>query len=115
MKNPVVEFLNGEVLEIGPHEWVIEEDNYISNDDNHTIIKKTIKQIPLMLAWAVTVHKSQGASLDSVIVDIGDTIFECGQTYVALSRIKSLEGLYLTGFDYTKIKINRKVHTFYNH
>lgn len=73
-----------------------------------------VSQLPLILAWALTIHKAQGATLDIAEVDAGSGIFECGQTYVALSRVKSLEGLYLTSFDASKIKINRKVQEFYN-
>jgi ATP-dependent DNA helicase PIF1 len=72
-----------------------------------------IMQVPLILAWALTIHKSQGATLDAAEIDVGSGIFECGQTYVALSRVKSLNGLYLTSFDVTKIKINKKVKAFY--
>jgi ATP-dependent exoDNAse (exonuclease V) alpha subunit len=54
------------------------------------------KQIPLRLAWAVTVHKSQGQTYDEVQIDMGAKAFSPGQTYVALSRVRSLEGLYLT-------------------
>jgi ATP-dependent DNA helicase PIF1 len=72
-----------------------------------------IMQIPLIHAWAITIHKSQGATLDAAQIDIGNNIFECGQTYVALSRIKSLEGLYLIAFNPLKIKIYKKVEKFY--
>lgn len=73
-----------------------------------------VKQIPLILAWALTIHKSQGATMDAIEVDAGSGIFECGQTYVALSRVKTLDGLYLSAFDVTRIKVNRKVQDFYN-
>ena len=55
----------------------------------------------------------QGATLDCAEIDVGNSIFECGQTYVALSRVKSLDGLYLTSFEATKIIINKKVKQFY--
>jgi ATP-dependent DNA helicase PIF1 len=74
-----------------------------------------VSQIPLILAWALTIHKSQGATLEHAEIDAGSNIFECGQTYVALSRVKSLEGLYLASFDASKIKINRRVQNFYIH
>jgi ATP-dependent exoDNAse (exonuclease V) alpha subunit len=54
------------------------------------------RQIPLRLAWAVTVHKSQGQTYDEVTIDMGSGAFSSGHTYVALSRVRSLEGLYLT-------------------
>ena len=73
-----------------------------------------VSQFPLVLAWAITIHKIQGATLDKAIVDCGNNVFECGQTYVALSRIRSLSGLYLTGLNMEKIKVNEKVVEFYN-
>jgi ATP-dependent DNA helicase PIF1 len=73
-----------------------------------------VSQLPIILAWAITIHKSQGASLDMAEIDVGSDIFECGQTYVALSRVRSLEGLFLTSFDLSKILINKKVQEFYN-
>jgi ATP-dependent DNA helicase PIF1 len=72
-----------------------------------------VSQLPLILAWALTIHKAQGATLDIAEIDAGSGIFECGQTYVALSRVKSLEGLYLTSFDASRIKVSRKVQEFY--
>ena len=72
-----------------------------------------VSQVPLILAWALTIHKSQGATMDAAEIDVGSGIFECGQTYVALSRVKSLDGLYLTSFDAQRIRINKKVKDFY--
>ena len=72
-----------------------------------------VSQIPLILAWAITIHKSQGVTLDVAEIDVGSGIFECGQTYVALSRVKSLDGLYLTSFDASKIRVNKKVQNYY--
>jgi ATP-dependent DNA helicase PIF1 len=69
--------------------------------------------MPLIYAWAITIHKAQGVSLDMAQIDAGSNIFECGQTYVALSRVKSLEGLYLTALNPQKIKVNKKVQEYY--
>lgn len=75
--------------------------------------KVGLSQIPLIYSWAITIHKAQGLTLDNAIIDIGSNIFAYGQTYVALSRLKSLNGLYLTSFDYSKIKCNPLVKQFY--
>jgi hypothetical protein len=75
--------------------------------------KYGVEQLPLRLAWAFTIHKSQGVTLEIAEMDIGSRVFECGQTYVALSRVKSLSGLYLSGFNPTKIKTNPRVMAFY--
>lgn len=73
----------------------------------------TVKQIPLMLAYAITHHKSQSLTLDSAVLDLGNCFTE-GQVYVALSRLRSLDGLYLKSFDENKIKINEKMNKYMN-
>jgi hypothetical protein len=73
-----------------------------------------VSQIPLCFAWALTIHKIQGATLDMAEMDIGRSIFAAGQSYVALSRVKTLEGLYLSEFNPTKIKANPLVIEFYD-
>ena len=99
---PLVQFNNGTKRTVGYHIWVSE-----------TLPNFGIKQIPLIYAWAITIHKAQGVSLDMAQIDAGSNIFECGQTYVALSRVKSLEGLFLTALNPQKIKVNKKVQEFY--
>ena len=99
---PVVIFDNGITRTMDYHVWISENMPGVS-----------VSQIPLILSWAITIHKSQGATLLHAKIDIGCGVFEAGQTYVALSRVKSLDGLYLTSFDISKIKVNRKVHEFY--
>lgn len=76
------------------------------------VLTATIKQFPLKLAYAISIHKSQGMTLENVVVDC-NRIFEQGQTYVALSRVKKLQGLYLKGFSLDKIKVNPEVVEFY--
>ena len=70
-------------------------------------------QIPLKVAYALTIHKSQGSTLDSALVDIGSNTFEFGQAYVALSRCRSLEGLHVWKLDPRKIVCHPAVRAFY--
>ena len=99
---PIVKYRNGYQMAMTYHVWASE-----------TIPGIGVSQLPLILAWALTIHKAQGSTLEIAEVDAGTGIFECGQTYVALSRVKSLEGLYLTSFDASRVKINIKVQQFY--
>ena len=103
---PIVKFINiKQPITIVPFEYSCDEIN-----DNDTF---SIFQLPLKLAWAVSIHKVQGHNLDCALMDLGSNIFECGQIYVALSRIKTLKGVYLSSFDPQKIKINQTVVDFY--
>ena len=85
----------------------------VSNETEYSNKTYAVETIPLILAWALTIHKIQGATLDLAEIDIGSSIFECGQTYVALSRVRNLKGLYLTSFDPTKIKVKSSVRKYY--
>ena len=73
----------------------------------------SISQYPLIPAYAITIHKIQGQTLDMVCADVGSGIFECGQGYVALSRVKHLNDLYLTNFDEKAIYSNNIVKEYY--
>ena len=87
-----VKFLNGDELLITPHVWTIEL------PENEISTKNSRSQIPLILAWSLTIHRSQACTLDYAICDLGYNIFTAGQAYVALSRVRSLDGLYLKKF-----------------
>jgi ATP-dependent DNA helicase PIF1 len=71
------------------------------------------KQIPLRLAYALTIHKAQGASLDSALIDVGAATFEYGQAYVALSRVRSLEALYVHDIEIAAFRVHPAVKAFY--
>lgn len=100
---PIVRFYNGVTMGI-PIQWW-------QSEDYPTI---AVGIYPLCHAWALTIHKIQGATLDMAEIDIGKSIFECGQSYVALSRIRGLDGLFISEFNPKKIKANQKVVDFYN-
>ncbi|NMB47844.1 AAA family ATPase [Candidatus Kuenenbacteria bacterium] len=96
---PVVVTNKDEVVVARPDVWVIEEDGKI---------RAEIKQIPLRLAWAITVHKSQGLSLDAAEIDLSKA-FTPGMGYVALSRVRSLAGLRLLGFNELALKVDENI------
>ncbi len=97
--HPIVRLNSNGVIEVDTVEWAVQDGN-----------KKlaSIEQLPLRLAWAITVHKSQGMSLDAAIIDLSSA-FEYGQGYVALSRIKTLDGLYLLGLNDRALEVHPEV------
>lgn len=96
---PIVKTFSGKKIIATPASWTIEEDD---------VVKAEISQIPLRLAWAITVHKSQGMTLDAAEIDLSKA-FERGMGYVALSRVKTLDGIKLMGFNETALEVNSKV------
>lgn len=91
-----------ELVRIERHEWTLETNEKVAR-----------VQIPLVLAYAITIHKSQGSTLDSAYIDIGSNVFEYGQAYVALSRVKSLDALYLHSYSRGAIRAHPKVIAYY--
>ena len=86
---PIVRTRQGRKLTVEPMEWMVEE--------NGAVLAKVI-QVPLRLAWAMTIHKSQGVTLDEAFMDLNGAFVE-GQGYVALSRVRTLAGLHLAGYN----------------
>lgn len=106
-------FVNGfpSVLFVDGIERVISPSCFNIEDRDEVIV--SYAQLPLKLAWAMTIHKSQGSTLDLVRIDFGN-IFEYGQFYVAISRCKTLDGLFLRNLDFNTIMAHPKAVEFYN-
>ena len=94
---PIIKLADGKILTVEPENWSIEDDM------GKSLV--SFKQIPIRLAWAITVHKSQGMTLEYAQVDLSRT-FEKGQGYVALSRLKNLNGLHLLGFNDIALQVD---------
>ena len=97
--SPIVETNAGRTIFVEPSDWNIEEGGHVLAG---------IRQIPLRLAWAITVHKSQGMSLDAAHMDLRDA-FEHGQGYVAISRVRTLAGLSLAGFNERALEVHPEI------
>lgn len=101
---PMVLFVGQtEPMLVEPHEWESKLEPSVSRS-----------QVPLVLAWAVTTHKIQGATLDCALIDIGDDVFEYGQAYVALSRVKSLGSLYVFNLKPSCVRAHPLVKDYYD-
>lgn len=93
---PVVEFQNGKTISMQPDTWELRD-----GDKK----RASISQIPLRLAWAITVHKSQGMTLDAARIDLRKAFVE-GMGYVALSRVRAMDSLYLHGINQMALKVS---------
>ncbi|MFA7253318.1 MAG: helix-turn-helix domain-containing protein [Patescibacteria group bacterium] len=96
---PIVQIRDGHRVKVDLADWAVEEDGKV---------KGQLTQIPLRLAWAITVHKSQGISLDEAVVDLS-RVFEFGQGYVAISRVRRLSGLYIIGWNEMAFRVDPEV------
>jgi ATP-dependent DNA helicase PIF1 len=104
---PLVKFLHGPPfpVKVMPHEWKSDADN-----EEDAVVRT---QIPLRLAWGLTTHRSQGSTLDSALIDIGPSVFEYGQAYVALSRARSLDSVYVFEIHPRAFRAHPAVKAFY--
>ncbi len=98
---PVIETTEGKRIKMEETSWSLAEDNKVLAE---------VTQIPLRLAWAITVHKSQGMSLDAAEIDLSKA-FVFGQGYVALSRVRTLSGLKMLGMSPTALRVDPKIVT----
>lgn len=96
---PLVKTHDGSIFVAYPEEWKYEDNG---------VVRAIITQIPLRLAWAITIHKSQGMTLDAAEIDLGDA-FEPGMGYVALSRVRRLNGLKLMNLNEMALKVHPKI------
>ena len=96
---PVVEVADGRSITIAPMEWAVEEGGKV---------RAKVTQVPLRLAWAITIHKSQGMSMDQAAMDLS-RVFEHGQGYVALSRVRTLKGIHLLGWSEAALSVHPDV------
>ncbi len=96
---PTVKTRSGRMIEVEPMDWTVEENGKV---------RARITQLPLRLAWAITIHKSQGMSLDEATMDLSQ-VFEFGQGYVALSRVRRLSGLHLLGWNERAFQVHPEI------
>lgn len=96
---PVIRTYDNRIITANREEWKYEENG---------VVRAVLTQVPLRLAWAITIHKSQGMTLDAAEMDLGDT-FEPGMGYVALSRVRSLNGLKLMNLNEMALKVHPKI------
>ncbi|OFW80626.1 MAG: hypothetical protein A2887_00505 [Alphaproteobacteria bacterium RIFCSPLOWO2_01_FULL_40_26] len=106
---PLVEFTNGKILTISSEEWLIEK---FDEEKKLVITEAGMLQVPLILAWAMTIHKSQGMTLDKISCDLAH-VFSPGQAYVALSRARNFDGVFIESMNFDRIAADDDAVKFY--
>ncbi|MDB2550267.1 PIF1 family ATP-dependent DNA helicase [Rickettsiales bacterium] len=106
---PIVKFNNDKIIVITPEIWSSEK---FDKEKNQIKVEASIEQVPLILSWAITIHKSQGMTLDKIKCNLVN-VFSEGQIYVALSRVKTINGLFINNINFDKIKSNDNIVEFY--
>lgn len=108
--------IRGGTYSVEPHTW--QEIRYEALPGTNRlmpVVKGSFTQYPLKLAWAITIHKSQGLTFENICLDIGRGAFAAGQTYVALSRARTLQGVYLKKpLALSDIKTDKRIFNFFN-
>lgn len=99
-----VRFLDNREINFERFQYTVEEDG---------TVQYYVNQFPFILAYALSIHKVQGCTLDFAVMDLGHSVFEDSMSYVALSRVRSLEGLFLTAYQPHRVKCNEKALAFY--
>lgn len=99
---PVVGLPNGREVKVERHSWKLDEDGKT---------RAEVAQLPLRLAWAITIHKSQGMSMDAAEIDLSRS-FTPGMGYVALSRVRSMDGVYLAGINQVALAMHPMIYEF---
>jgi len=99
---PIVQLANGREVKVELHSWKLEEDGRV---------RAQVSQLPLRLAWAITIHKSQGMSLDAAEIDLSRS-FTPGMGYVALSRVRSMDGVFLGGINQMALAMHPLIYDF---
>ena len=101
------------IIELDRGKQIIEVNTYVFEYSHNNKVVATMQQFPVCLGWSMSGHKVQGATLDKAVVDLSN-LWDSGQFYTMLSRVRRLDDLYLCGWDLGSIRVSKKVRQFHN-